>query len=275
MNTLLIVFLILLFCLLAWIGWHFFVATPSKEISSMAVEPPAHLPKKILADDVVADSVSVGSRRLLLSGLKLARVPVASFLLIVMVVLVTLKFNTLHVLAPFLPQQYGQTAHIQNTLTEAKLAPPPALPPEVFINATRSQPSLAGANRDWQQLESRFVQQVLQVMKKMDERGYPLALLEGYRSPERQDELAQMANLVTKAKGGQSKHQYGWAVDLAPIKNGKVIISEKDPWASEAYQALGEEAEAAGLTWGGRWSFKDYGHIEKTGSLAVLLQKNK
>ena len=63
----------------------------------------------------------------------------------------------------------------------------------------------------------------------MKARGFPMVLLEGYRSPERQDSLAGQATLVTKAKGGQSKHQYGLAVDLAPIRAGKVVISERDP----------------------------------------------
>ena len=68
-----------------------------------------------------------------------------------------------------------------------------------------------------------------------------MVLLEGYRSPERQDSLAGQATLVTKAKGGQSKHQYGLAVDLAPIRAGKVVISERDPWAMQAYTALGRK----------------------------------
>jgi peptidoglycan L-alanyl-D-glutamate endopeptidase CwlK len=44
--------------------------------------------------------------------------------------------------------------------------------------------------------------------------------------------------------------------------NGRLVISERDPWAMQAYQALGEEAEKAGLVWGGRWTLRDYGHIE-------------
>ncbi|QLI83209.1 M15 family metallopeptidase [Chitinibacter fontanus] len=190
------------------------------------------------------------------------------------VIAVTLRFNSLHVLKPVIPQEYVQALHIQTTFAEAKLEPPAPLPPDVFVNAIAARPGLATADRDWSKLNPQFVQQVLLLMKKMQERGYPLALLEGYRSPERQDDLAQLANVVTKAKGGQSKHQYGIAVDLAPMKDGKVVISEKDPWAFDAYQALGEEAVALGLTWGGKWSFKDYGHIEQTGSLAVLV-KNK
>ncbi|WP_174875397.1 M15 family metallopeptidase, partial [Vogesella oryzae] len=143
--------------------------------------------------------------------------------------------------------------------------------PEAFQDAVSQQPRLRGADRDWNRLEPAFVQSVLHVMARMEARGFPMTLLEGYRSPERQDALAGQTTLVTKARGGQSKHQYGLAVDLAPVHNGKVVISERDPWAMQAYQALGEEAGNAALTWGGDWSFKDYGHIERSGSLKQLL----
>lgn len=264
---------IVLFASLLWLGWRFFLParqtlpvtreTVSENTLLLAIEQTDHQPN---ADNVVVIADGQRKQKLVL--------PFASILLVLAVIVVTLRLNTLHVLKPFIPQEYGQALHIQNTFTEAKLEPPAPLPPDVFVNAIAARPGLATADRDWSKLNPQFVQQVLQLMKKMQERGYPLALLEGYRSPERQDDLAQLANVVTKAKGGQSKHQYGLAVDLAPIKDGKVVISEKDPWAFDAYQALGEEAVALGLTWGGKWSFKDYGHIEQTGSLAVLL-KNK
>ncbi|AOY02210.1 peptidase M15 [Jeongeupia sp. USM3] len=176
-------------------------------------------------------------------------------------------------LGDFGQQQYALQHNIQLALSEEKLVPPPPLPPSLFVNSER--PSLAGANRDWSQLDPAFVQRVLALMARMEARGYPLALLEGYRSPERQDALAGQENLVTKARGGQSKHQYGMAVDLAPMRGGKIVISERDPWAMQAYTALGEEAEAAQLTWGGRWSFKDYGHIEVPGSIASLTRAKR
>ena len=53
------------------------------------------------------------------------------------------------------------------------------------------------------------------------------------------------------------------AADIAFLREGKVIISEKDPWAMQAYARYGEVAESVGLTWGGHWkSIKDYGHSE-------------
>lgn len=153
--------------------------------------------------------------------------------------------------------------------------PPPPLPPEAFVDAITQAPSLRldKADRDWSKLNPAFAQEVLRLVAKLKQRGFPMTLLEGYRSVERQNLLAGKGSHVTQAKGGESKHQYGLAVDLAPVRDGKVVISEKDAWAMQAYQALGEEAAAAGLTWGGKWSFKDYGHVERAGSLRQLVKK--
>ena len=59
-----------------------------------------------------------------------------------------------------------------------------------------------------------------------------------------------------------SYHQHGLAADFAFLRDGRIVISEQDPWAMRGYALLGEIAEATGLTWGGRWSLKDYGHVE-------------
>jgi len=68
---------------------------------------------------------------------------------------------------------------------------------------------------------------------------------------------------TTRARGYQSYHQFGLAADVAFKRNGKVVISERDPWAMRGYELYGEVAESVGLTWGGRWkSIKDYGHTE-------------
>lgn len=176
-------------------------------------------------------------------------------------------FNEKHDSYNLTPEKYTHSSKIKLTLEEEVLVPPPPLPPEAFTDVLKVQPGLNTASRDWSLLNPSFVQQVLRVMEKVKARGYPLTLLEGYRSPERQDALAGQATLVTKAKGGQSKHQYGLAVDLAPVRDGKIVITEQDPWAMAAYRVLGEEAQAAGLTWGGVWRFRDYGHIEKSGAL--------
>lgn len=149
-------------------------------------------------------------------------------------------------------------------LNGEQLIPPPPLPPEVFTTQEVEQvrPALRDASRDWNLLDADFRTRLLLVYKIMREQyGYEMALLEGYRSPERQDRLAQLGG-VTNAAGYQSYHQYGLAADNAFLRDGKVVISEKDPWAMRGYQLYGQTAEQVGLTWGGRWKLMDFGHVE-------------
>lgn len=156
-------------------------------------------------------------------------------------------------------------SQVAELLKGERLAPPPPLPPLVFSTAevTHVRPLLAGASRSWQLLHADFEQRLLLVFRIMKERhGYDMALLEGYRSPERQDLLASAGASVTNAKAFQSYHQFGMAADCAFLRDGKLVISEKDPWAMRGYRLYGEAAEAAGLTWGGRWTMMDFGHTE-------------
>lgn len=154
-----------------------------------------------------------------------------------------------------------------------QLVPPAPLPPEIFVAADaamlRNQlsqytlPLLASASRNWQLLDPEYAQRLLLVFKIMREQhGYEMAILEGYRSPERQDMLSKIGVHVTGAKAFQSYHQYGLAADCAFLRDGKLVISEKDPWAMKGYTLYGEVAESVGLTWGGRWKMMDFGHIE-------------
>ena len=146
-----------------------------------------------------------------------------------------------------------------------QLVPPAPLPPEVFLTAEVEmvRPMLQSASRNWQLLDPEFSQKLLVIFKIMREQhGYEMAILEGYRSPERQNLLANMGTSVTNAKAFQSYHQYGLAADCAFLLNGKLVISEKDPWAMKGYLLYGQVAESVGLTWGGRWKMLDFGHSE-------------
>ncbi len=136
---------------------------------------------------------------------------------------------------------------------------------QIEIPITHSHGSLDSplVDRKWDKINPRYKQRLLMVFKIMKEQhGYDLVLLEGYRSPSRQNMLAGNPN-TTRAKGYQSYHQFGLAADVAFRRNGKIVITERDPWAMRGYQLYGEVAESVGLTWGGRWkSIKDYGHTE-------------
>lgn len=146
-----------------------------------------------------------------------------------------------------------------------QLVPPPALPPAVFatLEVEQERPMLVTASRKWDEMDPVFTQTLLKIFKVMKEKhGYDMAILEGYRSPERQNKLAAMGSSVTNAAAFQSWHQYGLAADCAFLRNGKIVITEKDPWAMRGYQLYGEVAESFGLTWGGRWKMMDFGHTE-------------
>lgn len=72
-------------------------------------------------------------------------------------------------------------------------------------------------------------------------------LFETYRSPKRAQELVEAGK--SRARGGLSMHCYGMAAD---------IICAEHLWGCEAhgcgfYEALGREARALGMTWGGDW----------------------
>ena len=65
--------------------------------------------------------------------------------------------------------------------------------------------------------------------------------------------------IVTDAKPGQSAHNFGLAVDIVPIVNGKPDWQGADP----VWQDVGEIGEAAGLEWAGRWTtFKELPHFQ-------------
>jgi peptidoglycan L-alanyl-D-glutamate endopeptidase CwlK len=154
---------------------------------------------------------------------------------------------------------------VAGLLRGERLAAPAPLPPAVFTTAdvTLVRPQLAGANRNWDLLDPDFTQRLLLVFKVMRDRyGYEMVLLEGYRSPERQNRLADAGSHVTNVRAFQSRHQFGLAGDCAFLRDGKVVISEKDPWAMRGYQLYGQVAESAGMTWGGRWKMMDFGHVE-------------
>lgn len=147
-----------------------------------------------------------------------------------------------------------------------QLVPPAPLPPALFLSpdVTQALPAAAGASRDWMLLDAGFRQRLLVAYRLMREQhGFDMVLLEGYRSPQRQAELAAMGAHVTHAGPGQSYHQRGLAADSAFLVDGRVVISERDPRIAGAYELFGRVAEQVGLEWGGSWrSLKDLGHVE-------------
>ena len=91
--------------------------------------------------------------------------------------------------------------------------------------------------------------------------GHKVRIVEGYRSFDRQNQLYAQGRttpgaIVTNAKGGESLHQYGVAVDFVFTKEG--YNASRALW-----ETLGITMEKRGFSWGARWnSFRDYPHGE-------------
>ena len=103
----------------------------------------------------------------------------------------------------------------------------------------------------------------ISLKKEMKKLGYVVEVFQGYRSIAEQDILYNQGRttggkIVTKAKGGQSWHNFGCAFDMVFRPYGKWSWDEIHPWAE-----LGRIGKGLGLEWGGDWvSFKDRPHFQ-------------
>jgi peptidoglycan L-alanyl-D-glutamate endopeptidase CwlK len=135
-----------------------------------------------------------------------------------------------------------------------------ALPVELAQMNFKLLKPIKGVSRTFAELDADYRNRLISVFIVMKQQyGYDMVMLEGYRSPERQDSLS---SNVTLAVGGQSFHQYGLASDCAFMKDGKLMSDPRNAWTMQGYKLLGQVASSVGLVWGGNWSIKDYGHTE-------------
>lgn len=70
-----------------------------------------------------------------------------------------------------------------------------------------------------------------------------------------------LGGIVTNAKGGQSYHNFGIAVDFALDKDSTREGLQPD-WNADSYKILAEEAVKIGLEPGLYWKFKDAPHVQ-------------
>lgn len=79
-------------------------------------------------------------------------------------------------------------------------------------------------------------------------------------------------DIVTKAKAGQSWHNFGVAADLTLFdKSGK-----RPKWDGAEYDRMGEIAQELGLEWGGSWrKFRDRPHVQRPLGLTLAQARSK
>lgn len=117
-------------------------------------------------------------------------------------------------------------------------------------------------------------------------KGIGILITDGFRSVEEQDQLykkgrSSTGSIVTYAKGGESYHNFGLAVDFAiKLPSGDVIWDMQYDGNGNGLADWYEVADLAkelGFEWGGNWEgFKDYPHLQMDFGLAISeLQKGK
>ena len=108
--------------------------------------------------------------------------------------------------------------------------------------------------------------------------GVPLVVTSGLRPNEEQARLYAQGRtapgaIVTNSPPGSSWHNFGLAFDVAPLKpdgSGRPYWPEDDA----LWTRVGQAGEAAGLTWGGRFTtIKDRPHFEYHPGLSLALAR--
>jgi LysM repeat protein len=107
--------------------------------------------------------------------------------------------------------------------------------------------------------------------------GLAVLVTQGLRTWEEQDELYAKGRtlppigkqfVVTKARGGQSWHNFGLAFDIVVLDAvGKADWDTSHP----GWRMASELGKSVGLAWGGDWKgFKDFPHFQYTGDLTLV-----
>jgi peptidoglycan L-alanyl-D-glutamate endopeptidase CwlK len=105
--------------------------------------------------------------------------------------------------------------------------------------------------------------------------GCDWVMISGHRTWEEQDALYARGRTapgekVTKAKGGQSNHNFAIAGDFGVFR-GKSYLDDSNPeLAEQVHTAIAVHARKLGFEWGGDWkSFKDIPHFEISTGLSM------
>lgn len=117
-----------------------------------------------------------------------------------------------------------------------------------------------------QKVHPELAKRVGQLISVLAGLGLDVRAVQGLRTIAEQEALfaqgrTRPGKRVTNARGGQSNHNYGLAVDLCPFRNGQPDWND-----TRGFQIIGREAKKLGLEWGGDWAtIKDMPHVQLRG----------
>ena len=101
-------------------------------------------------------------------------------------------------------------------------------------------------------LEPSFRKKVEDWWAECEEEGIELLIYCGLRTLKEQDELyaqgrTEAGRIITNARGGQSFHNYGRAIDYVPLKNGKADWDDEKNYTRA--QAIGAKLGLRAISW--------------------------
>jgi hypothetical protein len=108
-----------------------------------------------------------------------------------------------------------------------------------------------------------------QLIQELEGLGYSPLITQGRRTVEEQNALyaqgrTKPGQKVTNARGGESWHNYGLALDLGFLDGEGKLVYDVD------WNIVGKVGQKIGFSWGGAWTiFKDKPHFEITGGLRI------
>jgi peptidoglycan LD-endopeptidase CwlK len=125
-----------------------------------------------------------------------------------------------------------------------------------------------------------------QLIQQSAEKGIVILITDDFRSAEDQDRLYEQGrtaagNIVTHARGGESFHNFGLAIDFAIKTPSENVIWDMQYDGNQNgkpdWDEVVELAKALGFEWGGDWAqFKDYPHLQMNFGLTLSdLQNGK
>lgn len=122
---------------------------------------------------------------------------------------------------------------------------------------------------DLGKLHAPFLELVLDMLARCRAEGFDYYAISGFRDYAEQDALYEQGRTaagarVTNARGGESAHNFGLAVDLC--RDGLIDRRGLQPdWRPASYDMLGRYARAVGLVWGGDFAIPDRPHVQLAG----------
>lgn len=149
-------------------------------------------------------------------------------------------------------------------------------PKVTAINAMKRRSEMMINSRKIEDLNEELQPLARRLIDDCERIGIRLLIYSTFRDFEAQDAIyaqgrTKPGKIVTRARAGQSYHNYKMAFDAVPLDS-----KGQPAWNASTmiWKNIGECARRLGLEWGGEWKFRDLPHFQLTNGLSLKeLQK--